>query len=333
MATGSSSRPRAERVHLHDPLDGGNLDVGRDGHRDAAAAHPLRPAHALDQARARRVAHEEPERVRGTDERLTGEAALGRGASSRRNLVLGYTPDGWSAGLERRRNPAAAASRHAADMRAKAGRPRGAADVARVEHDGARGGDSGRHRRSDQAEKADVDRTVAELGVEAGRDISARAQELPLHARTGDARSRGDDDPRPVHGDALLEASALVRRECRRRCGSKAGRDHGQDEQSLHGTLLNQNIESNPPVSNSAAEPPAKTSVTSRDLSRWPSREPRSSYTFSRSSSSVAVKNSPPDASATCRRTSGSGGTWIRWRRPPGSSSSTTPFSVPTSTV
>src|SRR5215213_5037770 len=333
-ASGVSSNPRADRVHLDDRLNRRDFDVGGHDDRDPAASDALGAGDALDEARARRVAHEEPEGVRGGHEALTCETTLDGGASTRGDLVLRHAPDRGPARLERRRDPAAPAAGHAADVRAERRRASGASDVARVEDHRACSGDARGDRRADDAEEPDVDGAVAQLGVETRRHVPARAHQLPLDARPRDAVPGRDHDPRAVNGDALLEAAALVGREGGRGGDREGrGREGGDDEKALHGTLRNQNTDIRPPTSSNAADPPAKTSVTSRDLSRCPRREPRSSYTCFRSSSSVAVKNSPPDSCATSRSTSGSGGTWIRVRSPPGSSSSTTPFGVPTSTV
>src|SRR5215207_2154837 len=321
-------------MHLDDRLNRRDLDVGGHHYRDPPASDPPGAGDALDEARARRVAHEEPEGLRGAHEGLTRETALDGGASTRRDVVLRHPPDRGPARLERRRNPPASATGHAAHVRAERRRASGASDVARVEDHRACRGDARSYRRADHPQEPDVDRAVAQLGVETRRHVAARAHQLPLDARPRDAVRGRDHDPRAVNGDALLEAAALVGREGGRGGHREGrGRDGRDDEEPLHGTLRNQNTDISPPTRSNAADPPAKTSVTSRDLSRCPSREPRSSYTSFRSSSSVAVKNSPPDSCATSRRTSGSGGTWIRVRSPPGSSSSTTPFCVPTSTV
>ena len=82
------------------------------------------------------------------------------------------------------------------------------ARVEAVEDGRARGRDPGVDRAPELAREGHVDRTVAELRVEAADDVAARARELVLHL----PRRRGHDDPRPRDRDADHQAAALVRR-------------------------------------------------------------------------------------------------------------------------
>ena len=69
-------RPRAQRVDLDDRADACELGVAAHADDDAARCDPLRARHARDEARARRRACREPERVRSAHEALAGGAAL-----------------------------------------------------------------------------------------------------------------------------------------------------------------------------------------------------------------------------------------------------------------
>ena len=76
MGSGSSSRPRAERVDLDDGAHAGELRVAANPDDDASAARLLRRGDARDEARARRGSGREAEGVRAADEALARRAAL-----------------------------------------------------------------------------------------------------------------------------------------------------------------------------------------------------------------------------------------------------------------
>src|SRR5207237_710237 len=141
-------------------------------------------------------------------------------------------------------------------------------------------------RAAEQAEEVDVDGTVAELGIEPADDEAAWAGELVVDGRAGRDARRGHDDPwaRDTHAD--LEPLALVRLPGRCDADDEGSQCGGEpDGEARHGTLRNHSAESAPPASSSAADPPAKRSVISRDSLRLPSREPSRSYTSRRRAS------------------------------------------------
>ena len=120
------------------------------------------------------------------------------------------------------------------------------------------------------------------------------------------------------------------------RAGAGATPKRGRDRRAradvsepVHGTLLNQNADSRPPTRSRAADPPAKTSLTSRDLSRWP--EARAELlvdllqvlVVGRGEELAARDAGPPARALPGRAEPGSAA-----RSPPVSSSSTTPCSA-----
>ena len=222
--------------------------------------------------------------ARGDERRLTADAA---GDDPARRRVAGRRHRANA----RRRPGAAPRSRDAADVGSERRRPGSISHVRGDEDDRARGAHARRDRRAGRAEEREVDRLVGELRVHPSDDEAARAGELVLHLRPRHRSAGRDDDPRPGDLHARVEAAALVRRTGRAGDGERReGREQaGGHERASHATLRNQNAERQAPTRSSAAPPPAKRSVISRDCRLCPSREPRFSYT-SRSSLSVATR-------------------------------------------
>src|SRR4029079_8089633 len=154
----------------------------------------------------------------------------------------------------------ATAGRNAAEVRLEGRRTRRRARVDAVKDDRPTRRRSGSHRTSEQPEEIEVDRAIAELRIEAAGEVAARAGQLELDAGPRRAALAGDDDPRPVHLHADLQAAAFVRRARGRGGGSHCGECGDENERTLHGTLRNHSADRPPPINSSAAEPPAKRS-------------------------------------------------------------------------
>ena len=132
---------------------------------------------------------------------LALRAGLHHRPASRSHPHLVHAPSRRLPRLEdgaRRRHPdSAAVGGHAPDVRPERRAAWRGPDVAPDEGDGARRGRDPRvHRRSEPPEEREVDRTLAELGIEAADDVALRTRDLVLDGRARDGGRRRDDDPR-----------------------------------------------------------------------------------------------------------------------------------------